>query len=82
MKTVSDLYRPPGVGADQPMPGGISLLAWGSPFLSLPFDTLRWAYAAGVQGGVIPRSLLASHKFDLSLVRAEQMTLGPWARRL
>lgn len=81
MKTVSDLYRPPGVGADQPKPGDFSVLALGNPFLSLPFDTLRWAYSVGVQCGVIPRSLLASHKFDLSLVKAEQMTLGPWARR-
>jgi len=45
-------------------------------------DTLRRAYAAGVQGGVIPKSLLASHKFDRVLVTAEQMALGPWARRL
>jgi len=55
--------------------------AWCAVWLGLPFDTLRWAYAAGVQGGVIPKSLLASHQFDLVLVTAEQMTLGPWARR-
>jgi hypothetical protein len=82
MKTVSDLYRLPDVGGDQQTPVGAFLFAWGSPFLSLPFDILRCAYALGVQGGVIPRSLLASHKFDLSLARAEQMTLGPFARRL
>lgn len=82
MKPVSDLYRPPGVGADQATPASAFFFAWGSPFLSLPFDALRWAYAIGVQGGVIRRSLLASHKFDLRLSRVEQMTLGPWARRL
>ena len=69
-------------GVDRPVPCDTSSLTWGSPLLSLPFDTLRWAYAAGVQGGVIPKSLLASHKFDRALVTAEQMTLGPWARRL
>jgi len=61
--------------------GDTSVYAGYRPLLTLPFDTLRWGYAVGVQGGVIPRSLLASNKFDKALVAAEQMTLGPWARR-
>ena len=81
MTAVSDLCRRP-IGLDQPMSRDNVVLNWGSPLLGMPFDTLRWAYAAGVQGGVIPKSLLASHKFGLAVVAAEQMALGPWARQL
>lgn len=80
MTAVSDLCHRPG-GVDRPMRSDTSAPVRGNPLLSLPFDTLRWAYAAGVQSGVIPKSLLASNKFDLALVTAEQMTLGAWARR-
>ena len=81
MTAVSDLCRRP-VGLDQPVSRDTVAFDWVSPLLGMPFDTLRWAYAAGVQCGVIPKSLLASHKFGLAVVAAEQMALGPWARQL
>jgi hypothetical protein len=52
------------------------------PLLTLPFDSLRWAYALGVQSGAIARSLRASSRFEQGLATAERLALGPWARRV
>lgn len=46
----------------------------------LPFDIARAQYAAGVQVGLIERSLLGWAKFERQINLLEKLTLGPWAR--
>lgn len=48
--------------------------------MAAPFDIARAQYAAGVQAGLIERSLLASSAFERRLGRLERLALGPWAR--
>lgn len=48
--------------------------------LTSGFDAARAQYAAGVQSGLIERSLLASAAFERKLGLLEQWLLGPWAR--
>lgn len=48
----------------------------------LPFDMARAQYARAVQVGLIERSMLASRDFSRTLSSMEQLTLGPWARRV
>lgn len=50
--------------------------------LGLPFDIARAQYARAVQLGLLERSMLASRDFARTLGAIEQMTLGPWARRV
>jgi hypothetical protein len=80
MAQFSGLHSPPGIPLWHATVAAMPH-AWGAPALALPFDLLRWAYAAGVHSGAIRRSLLASHQFDRALVAAEQLALGPFARR-
>lgn len=81
MAQFSGLRSPPGTPR-WPTTAAAMPPAWGTQALALPFDLLRWAYATGVQSGAIRRSLLASNQFERALVAAEQLTLGPWARRM
>jgi hypothetical protein len=53
---------------------------WQASGASAPFDLARAQYAAGVQAGLIERSLLASSAFERGLDALERVTLGPWAR--
>jgi len=53
---------------------------WQASGVSAPFDLARAQYAAGVQAGLIERSLLASGAFERGLDALERLTLGPWAR--
>ena len=46
----------------------------------LPFDALRFAYAAAVQSGLLRRSMLASRDVELQLNALEKFFLGPFAR--
>jgi len=48
--------------------------------LTAGFDVARAQYAAGVQSGLIERSLLASAAFERRLGLLERWMLGPWAR--
>ena len=48
--------------------------------LTTGFDVARAQYAAGVQAGLIERSLLASAAFERKLGLLERWLLGPWAR--
>ncbi len=48
--------------------------------LTTGFDAARAQYAAGVQSGLIERSLLASAAFESRLALLERLMLGPWAR--
>lgn len=50
--------------------------------LTLPFDLLRSTYANSVEFGFIERSMLANAQFENALCAAEQVSLGPWARRV
>ncbi len=50
--------------------------------MGLPFDLAREHYAKAVRAGLIERSLVGWAKFEQSLVALEQLTLGPWARRV
>jgi hypothetical protein len=50
--------------------------------LGLPFDLAREHYAKAVRAGLIERSMLGWAKFEQGLVVVEQLTLGPWARRV
>jgi len=47
---------------------------------TLPFDALRFAYAAAVQAGLARRSMLASRAVELQLNALEKIVLGPFAR--
>ena len=47
---------------------------------TLPFDALRFAYAAAVQAGLARRSMLASRAVELQLNVLEKIVLGPFAR--
>ena len=53
-----------------------------SLLLGLPFDLAREHYAQAVRWGLLKNSLLASAQFDREMARAEQQTLGPWARQV
>lgn len=52
-----------------------SLLTW-------PYDALRWWYAAGVQAGWVPRSMLAARDFERAVGAAERQALGLLARHV
>lgn len=49
---------------------------------ALPFDALRAQYAGAVVAGWLPRSLIASGRFERALGVMEAATLGPLARRV
>ena len=49
---------------------------------TLPFDALRFAYAAAVQAGLARRSMLASRAVELQLSALEKIVLGPFARKV
>jgi hypothetical protein len=53
---------------------------WQASGVAAPFDLARAQYAAGVQAGLIERSLLASSAFERGLDALERLALGPWAR--
>ena len=48
----------------------------------LPFDVVRGLHATAVQNGLIPCSMLESRDFELTMVTAERMLLGPLSRRV
>jgi hypothetical protein len=50
--------------------------------VTLPFDALRAQYAGAVVAGWLPRSLIASGRFERALGLVECATLGPLARRV
>ena len=50
--------------------------------LTWPFDLARAQHAAGVQAGLLQRSLLASAEFERRLGQLERLALGPLARRV
>jgi hypothetical protein len=50
-------------------------------FLAVPFDVLRWHFAAAVLSGVAPRSIVASGQLERTLDTLERLILGPLARR-
>ena len=52
-----------------------------SVWMGVPFDLARQQYVSAVQAGVIPRSMLHSARFSRALNAAEQLALGPLARR-
>lgn len=49
---------------------------------ALPFDALRAQYAGAVVAGWLPRSLIASGRFERAVGVMEAATLGPLARRV
>ena len=53
---------------------------WQASAATVAFDLARNQYAAGVQAGLIERSLLASAAFERRLGLLERLTLGPLAR--
>ena len=53
-----------------------------SNWMALPFDVARERYANAVRAGWIERSMLASAQFGQTLNAMENLTLGPWARKL
>jgi hypothetical protein len=57
---------------------GLTLLLAPMPFW--PFDLARAQYAQAVQSGLLPRSLIASARFDAALSAAERLFLGRFAR--
>jgi hypothetical protein len=59
---------------------GGSLVSLHASGLAAAFDMARSQYAAGVQAGLIERSLLASSAFERQLGGLERAALGPWAR--
>ncbi len=58
----------------------LALWDWRSCAAAAPFDLARSEYAAGVQCGVIERSILASAAFERGLGALERLTFGPFAR--
>jgi hypothetical protein len=68
------------VGADS-APEDAAPLSW-SAALAWPFDLVRAQHAAGVQSGLIERSLIASAAFERRLGLLERLTLGPLARKV
>lgn len=50
--------------------------------LGLPFDVTRELYAKAVHFGWLPGSILASRDLERALSALEQVSLGPWARRV
>jgi hypothetical protein len=55
---------------------------WATASLTWPFDLARAQHAAGVQCGLLQRSLLASADFERRLGQLERLALGPLARRV
>lgn len=60
---------------------GRSLIDTVSGWAALPFEFLRAQHTAAVRAGWLPRSAIESARFGKALERAEQLTLGPLARR-
>ena len=58
----------------------LALWDWRSTATAVPFDLVRCEYAAGVQCGIIQRSILASAAVERGLGAFERLTLGPFAR--
>jgi hypothetical protein len=58
----------------------VAVRDWRASAAAAPFDLARSEYAAGVQCGVIERSMLASAAFERSLGALERLALGPFAR--
>jgi len=50
--------------------------------VTLPFDSARSLYSLAARSGLIERSMLANRDFERALTSMEQLTLGPWARRV
>ncbi len=57
-------------------------LQLGQGLLTWPFDAARWSYAAGVQAGLFPRSMLVSRDVERLLASMESASLGVLARRV
>lgn len=73
------------VVVQRPSPSSIDRLVanlrdCGASATSAPFDMARSGYAAGVQCGLIERSLLGSAAFDRQLASIEQQVCWPYAR--
>lgn len=68
-------------GADRGAPPARDWLEIVSGWFALPFELLRAQHAAAARAGWLPRSALESARFGQALERAEQMALGPLARR-
>jgi hypothetical protein len=49
--------------------------------LTMPFDALRFQYAATVMSGLARRSIVASGKRERALDTLEKLMLGPLARQ-
>jgi len=50
--------------------------------LGLPFDIARALHAQAASSGLIRKSMLEGRDFERTLAALEQLTLGPWARRV
>ncbi len=74
---------PPAISAfgQQPAESGLPPNGMGRAFLALPFDAIRFQYAGAVMAGLVPRSILASAKFERALDALERLTLGALARQ-
>lgn len=58
------------------------LLEAGGRVAALPFDALRFSYAAAVQSGVVRRSMLDAREVERTLGAMERLVLGPLARKV
>ena len=58
----------------------LEFFATSGRFLALPFDVVRAQYAAAVNAGLVERSMIASSRFERTLVKLERLVLGPFAR--
>jgi hypothetical protein len=63
-------------------PGMPALSQAARMLLSLPFDALREQYAQAARAGIVKRSLVASGHFERALGALEQLSYGPFARRV
>ena len=78
LRTLSTLVERPSPGAASEL--AVALRDWRASAAAVPFDLARTEYAAGVQCGVIERSMLASAAFERGLDALERLTFGPFAR--
>lgn len=60
----------------------LALARQGQSVMALPFDGAREQYARAVRAGLLPNSMLAARDFERSLALLENLTLGPFARRV
>ncbi len=82
LTTATAALGPATAGRQRSTPAALAGLPSMAKALHLPFDLLRSHHALAVRTGLVARSMLESREFERRMHALEQLTLGPFARRV